>query len=320
MDRVLITGATGFVGSHLIEHLLSEDDLEVYGTKRRRSDTDHVQHVEDQVIWAETDITDSHSVRTTVAEVEPDAIFHLAAQSFVPTSWRAPQETFQTNAIGTVNLLEGLRVADVDARVQLAGSSEEYGLVKPDEVPITEDNPLRPQSPYGVSKVSADLFAQQYHSSYGIETVVTRGFNHTGPRRGETFVVSDWSKQIAEIELGRRDPVIEVGNLEPKRDFSDVRDIVRGYRLAVEACEAGEVYNICSEEAVSIKEILDMLLSSTEEEIDVEQDPAKLRPSDVPLLLGDCSKFREETGWEREIPFEQTLQDTLDYWRERLAG
>jgi len=318
MKKVLITGATGFVGSHLIDFLLENEEVEIFGTRRRRSDMSLVQHVKDRVNWIEVDITDAHSVRWAVKEVQPDIVFHLAAQSFVPTSWKAPQETFITNALGTVNLLEALRDQELDARIQIAGSSEEYGFVRPEEVPITEKNPLRPQSPYGVSKVAADLFGQQYHRSYGMDIIITRAFNHTGPRRGEVFVVSNFSKQIAEAEAGLREPVMYVGNLEAKRDFTDVRDMVRAYWLAVQKGEAGEVYNICSGKAISIGELLDKLLAMSKKEIEVRQDPNRRRPSDVPLLLGDATKFKKMTNWKPVIPLEKTLQDTLNYWRDRV--
>jgi|Deesub1362A_J573_1020465.scaffolds.fasta_scaffold02967_3 GDP-4-dehydro-6-deoxy-D-mannose reductase len=319
--RVLITGATGFVGSHLIEFLLKEGIQSVYGAKRRRSDMSFVEHLRDKLEWVEMDVTDAHNVLAVVKEIKPTHIFHLAAQSFVPTSWKAPQETFMTNAIGTVNVLEAVRTVGIDAKIHIAGSSEEYGYVRLEELPITESNPLRPLSPYGVSKVAADLFGQQYHRSFGLHVVITRAFNHTGPRRGEMFVTSSFSKQIVEIEMGLRDPIIYVGNLEAKRDFTDVRDVVRAYWLALEKCNPGEVYNICSGKAISMRDLLEKLLVLSEvRDIKIERDPTRMRPSDVPLLLGDYSKFNRETGWEPEIPFEKTLKDILEYWRQKLVG
>lgn len=317
--KVLITGATGFVGSHLIDFLLTEGDISIFGARRRRSDMELVNHVKDKVQWVEIDVADPHNVDAVIKEVQPDYIFHLAAQSFIPTSWKAPLETFTTNAIGTLNMLEALKNLEMNTKIQIAGSSEEYGLVKPEETPITENNLFKPQSPYGVSKVAADLLGRQYHRSYGLHVVVTRAFNHTGPRRGEMFVVSDFSKQIAEIEKGLREPVIYVGDLETKRDFLDVRDIVRAYWLALEEGEAGEVYNICSGETIRMKEVLFALLALSSAKITVKQDPSKLRPSDVPLLQGDCSKFKSQTGWEPKIPFEKTLRDTLEYWRQKVT-
>ena len=246
--------------------------------------------------------------------MEPDAIFHLAAQSFVHTSFHAPQETLSTNITGTVNLLEAVRSCGSSPVIQIAGSSEEYGLVLPDEVPIKETNPLRPLSPYGVSKVAEDMLAYQYHKSYGLKTVITRAFNHEGPRRGEVFSTSNFAKQVAEIEKGAA-PIMYVGNLEAKRDFTDVRDIVRAYSLAVEKCDYGEAYNICSGTAWKIGDMLKLLLSMSTKKIEVRQDSSRMRPSDVQILLGDYSKFHQKTGWSPQISFEQTMKDLLEYWR-----
>lgn len=316
--RVLITGITGFVGSHLAEFALARGDVEVFGTVRWRSRMENIEHMVDQVHLVECDLRDAAAVRNTLNEVRPDYIFHLAAQSYVPISWKAPEETLTTNIISELHLLEAMRELGLDARIQVAGSSEEYGLVHEEEAPITEENPLRPLSPYAVSKVAQDLLAYQYHRSYGLYTVRTRAFNHTGPRRGHVFVTSDWSRQIALIEKGKKEPVIEVGNLEARRDFSDVRDIVRAYWLALEKGESGEVYNIGSGKAITIRELLDLLLSMTEADIKVRQDPQRMRPSDVMLLVTDYSKFNRATGWEPQIPFEKTARDLLDYWRERV--
>ena len=317
MRRVLITGVTGFAGSHLADYLLTRDDCQVFGIHRWRSRTENIEHFRDRVTLLECDLRDAFSTRDTLERVRPDYIFHLAAQSFVPASWTAPTESLITNVVGQVNVFEAVRKLGLDCRIQVACSSEEYGLVLPDELPIRETNPLRPLSPYAVSKVGQDMLAYQYWMSWKLDSVRTRGFNHEGPRRGPVFVASDFARQIADIEKGRRPPVLSVGNLEAKRDFSDVRDIVRAYWLALEKCRPGEVYNICSGRAWQIREVLDLLLGMTRVKIDVRQDPARLRPSDVPVLLGDASKFRAETGWQPTIPFEQTLRDMLEYWRAR---
>src|SRR3989344_4952752 len=216
LRTVLITGISGFVGSHLAEYLLSKN-FEVHGTIRWRSRLDNINDIKDKLKLIETDMRDAHSVARLIKESEPDYIFHLAAQSFVPTSWHAPQDTVTKNVIGTINLLEAVRSAGKDTKIQLAGSSEEYGLVHPNETPIKETNPLRPMSPYGVSKVAEDMLGFQYFKTYGMKIVVTRAFNHTGPRRGDVFVTSNFSKQIAEIEKGIKEPVISVGNLEAQR-------------------------------------------------------------------------------------------------------
>jgi GDP-4-dehydro-6-deoxy-D-mannose reductase len=243
--RALITGITGFAGSHLADYLLAEQpEVEIFGIRRWRSRMENLEHLGGKVVLHECDLRDAAAVHRTMAEVRPDVVFHLAAQSYVPASWTAPSETLTTNLIGQTNLFEAVRTLNLDPVLQIAGSSEEYGLVLPDEVPIRESNPLRPLSPYAVSKVAQDLLAYQYFKSYGLRTVRTRGFNHTGPRRGEVFVTSNFAKQIASIEAGLQAPVIRVGNLSAQRDFTDVRDIVRGYWLAVSKGKAGEVYNL----------------------------------------------------------------------------
>jgi len=319
--KILITGITGFVGSHLAEYCLSlEQQVEVIGTCRWRSRRENIEHIEDAIDLYECDLRDASSVKTLLADIQPERIFHLAAQSYVPSSWNSPGETITTNAIGQLNIFEAMRGINSTASIQIAGSSEEYGLVHPDEAPITEENPLRPLSPYAVSKVAQDMLAYQYFQSYGLKVVRTRAFNHTGPRRGDVFVTSNFAKQIAEIEAEQRPPVIHVGDLTPQRDFTDVRDIVRAYWLSLEHCSLGEVYNVASGKAYRIKEVLKILLDNSGQDIEVVEDPERLRPSDVPLLLGDNSRFCKATGWSPEIPFEQTAKDLLDYWRERTPA
>jgi GDP-4-dehydro-6-deoxy-D-mannose reductase len=318
--RVLITGITGFVGSHLAEYILANHpEVELFGIRRWRSRVENVEHLLEKIQILECNLVDASSVKALIADVRPDRIFHLAAQSFVPSSWNAPAESITTNIIGQLNIFEALRDSKLfDTWVQIACSSEEYGMVYPDEIPIRETNPLRPLSPYAVSKVGQDVLAYQYYMSYGIKAVRTRGFNHTGPRRGEVFVCSNFSKQVVEVEKKKRPPQILVGNLEAKRDFTDVRDMVRAYWLSTESCEPGEVYNICSGTTLSIRELLNLVLSNSNVEIEIKQDASRLRPSDVPLLLGDYSKFHQATGWKPTIPFRQTLSDIMDYWRERI--
>src|SRR3989339_47493 len=315
MMKALITGITGFVGSHLAEYLLERGNIEVCGIERWRSKTDNIKHIEKKIRIIECDIRDYVSVEKTIKEIKPDKIFHLAAQSFVPTSWNAPQETLTTNIIGQLNIFESVRSAGINPEIQLACSSEEYGMVLENEVPIKETNPLRPLSPYAVSKVGQDYLGYQYHQSYGIKAIRTRAFNHTGPRRGDVFVTSNFAKQIAEIEKNKKEPVIKVGNLEAKHDFTDVRDMVKAYWVSTEKCTPGDVYNICSGKAWTIQSVLDMLLSFSKVKVTVKQDPARMRPSDVLVLLGDNTKFCKQTGWKPEIPIEKTLKDLLDYWR-----
>ncbi len=317
--KALITGITGFVGSHLAEFLLSRD-YEVFGTVRWRSKRDNIAHLEAEklVTLIETDIKDPLSVRAAITKSQPDEIYHLAAQSFVPASWSAPAETLDTNIQGQLNILEAVREVIPGARVHVVGSSEEYGLVHPDEIPMTEDQPLRPLSPYGVSKVAQDLLGWQYSQSYGLNVIRTRAFNHTGPRRGEVFVTSNFSRQLAEIAKGKRQPVMKVGNLEAKRDFSDVRDVVQAYHLVVTKGKSGDVYNICSGKGRAIQSVLDTLLEISGLDVSIEQDPKRMRPSDVMVLEGSAEKIKNAVGWEPTIPFEQTMHDLYEFWLERV--
>ena len=316
--KVLVTGVTGFAGSHLVDFILAKKPgTEITGIQRWRSRTENIEHFSDKIRLVECDLRDASSVRDVLDAERPEWIFHLAAQSFVPTSWTAPTESLVTNIIGQLNIFEAVKKLGIKPRIQLACSSEEYGLVLEDELPIRETNPLRPLSPYAVSKVGQDMLGYQYWMSFRIPVVRTRGFNHEGPRRGPVFVCSDFAKQIADIEKGRRPPVVRVGNLDARRDFTDVRDVVRAYWLALEKGEPGEVYNIASGKCWTIRAMLDFLLGQSTAKIKVESDPARMRPSDVPVLLGDATKFRDRTGWVPEIPFEQTMTDLLAYWRER---
>ena len=312
----LITGITGFVGSHLAEYLLSKG-LEVCGTVRSASSLDNLSHIARELRLFVADLTVARSVEKAVKESKPDYIFHLASASSVFQSWQSPLEVMKTNVIGTVHLFEAIRKAGIDPRVHIAGSSEEYGMIYPEELPVREANPLRPLSPYAVSKVAQDRLAYQYYKSYGLRAVVTRAFNTTGPGRPPIYVASNFARQIAEIERGKK-PVIHVGNLDAQRDFSDVRDIIRAYWLVVEKGEPGEVYNICSEKARTIQEVLDLLLSITDRNIKIQPNPSRMRPSDIEVIRGDCTKFRQQTGWKAEIPLEKTMADLLDYWRQRV--
>ncbi|MGB2853542.1 MAG: GDP-mannose 4,6-dehydratase [Dehalococcoidia bacterium] len=338
--RVLITGVTGMAGSHLAEYLLNIEGLEIYGTYRWRSRVDNLDDLRkagkvniitggfesmlhertdsSKLNLIEADITDSFSMKWVIGAVKPERIFHLAAQSYVHASWGAPAETLHTNIVGEVNLLEAVRSAGIDPIIHIAGSSEEYGLVLPHELPVKETNPLRPLSPYGVSKATQEMIAYQYFMSYGLKTVITRAFNHEGPRRGEVFVTSNLAKQIVEVEKGLKPPVLYVGDLSSVRDWSDVRDVIKAYWLVTEMGTPGEVYNIGSGVGREVREMLDMLLGMSNVDIEVEVDHARLRPSDVKVLICDTTRFRKLTGWKPQIPFDKTLRDLLDYWRERV--
>jgi GDP-mannose 4,6-dehydratase len=319
--RALITGITGFVGSHLAEYILANHaDCEVAGLLRWRSPKDNIHEVIDKVELRYGDLLDMPSLISLLDELRPRFIFHLAAQSYVDFSFIAPVNTVQTNVTGTCNLLEAVKQLKVkdgyDPVIHICSSSEVYGQVRPDEVPITEDNPLRPASPYAVSKVGEDMLAFQYWTSWGVKTIRSRMFTHTGPRRGEVFVVSNFAKQVAMIEAGIKEPVVRVGNLDSVRTFSDVRDAVRAYWLLVNKCEPGEVYNIGGNETMNIGQMLDMLIEmSSRDDIRVEVDKARLRPSDVTLQIPSIDKFVKATGWQPEIKFRKTLEDTLEHWR-----
>ncbi len=316
MTRVLITGITGMAGSHLAEYIIHhQPQAQVFGVKRWRSPLSNVSHIEKQLTLIDCDLTDSSGTLDLIKNVKPDLVFHLAAQSYVPDSWKNPQSTIGDNVLMQLNVFEAIRHLELDPIVQVALSSEEYGRVLPNELPITEKNPFRPLSPYAVSKVAQDMLAYQYYESYGLKVIRTRTFNHEGPRRGDVFVTSNFAKQIAEIEAGLQEPVVRVGNLDAQRDWTDVRDVVRAYWLSVHHCKAGEDYVIASGKTRTIKEMLSYLLSLTKTKIEVTVDPARLRPSDVFVLQGDPTKFREATGWKLEYSFEQMMSDLLDYWR-----
>lgn len=315
--KALITGITGFVGSYLAEYLL-DNGFEVFGTTRPRSRSENIEHIVNKLNLIEAELSDPVATDSIFDFVEPDYIFHLAAQSFVPTSWKSPTDTITNNVVSQINLFESIRKRNISPRVQIAGSSEEYGLVYPNELPISEDNPLRPLSPYAVSKISQDLMAFQYFRSYGLDVVRTRAFNHEGPRRGEIFVTSNFARQLALIEAGKQLPVIKVGNLKAQRDFSDVRDIVVAYKLALDAGESGEVYNLCSEKAVAIEDMLNILIKLSGQKVSIEEDPSRMRPSDVMILKGSSKKFKILTNWQPKYTLEQTLSDLLQYWRKRV--
>jgi GDP-4-dehydro-6-deoxy-D-mannose reductase len=315
--RALITGVCGFAGSHLAEYLLAHTDCEVCGTDIS-SDSRNIAHVRDRIDVIVGDMSDASVAADVLSQAQPDYVFHLAAQAFVPLSWSDPWDTIANNIRAQLNILQALVTSGARPRVLVVGSADEYGMISPSELPITEDAPLRPYSPYAVSKIAQDMLGYQYHASHGLPIVRVRPFNHIGVRQSPSFVTSDFARQIAEIEQGRREPRMLVGNLTAKRDFTDVRDMVRAYSLALERGEEGQVYNLGAERAHSIQEVLDILLEMSEAEIEVAQDPARLRPTDVPIVISDCSRFRERTGWRATVSLRDSLQDILDYWRESV--
>lgn len=323
--KVLITGITGFVGSHLCDYLIANHPhVKIYGLVRWRSPLDNIKHCLKHINLVYGDLTDAHSLNSIISEVKPERIWHLAAQSYVVYSFDAPAATLDSNCIGTCNLFEAiksekLRDSSYDPLIHCCSSSECYGQVKPDEIPIKEDNPFRPASPYAVSKVCEDMLALQYYLSWGLKTIRTRMFTHSGARRGHVFAESNFAMQIARIEKGIQPPVVNVGNLDSVRTFADVRDTVRAYWLLLEKCRPGEVYNIGGLRTMTIGEMLQILISmSTIRNIEVQVDPSRLRPSDVTLQIPCIDKFVSETGWQPQISLEETLSDLLEYWRSKV--
>ena len=319
--RVLITGITGFVGAHLSEHLLSaRPDAELFGLRRWSSSSDDVATLTHVARLIDGDVLDAPSLLRALQAARPDVIFHLAASSSVASSWDTPTEMFQVNVLGTLHLLEAMRQLDLDATIVVACSAESYGQVAAADLPLGEEQPFHPVSPYAVSKAAVDMLAFQYFQTFRLRTVRLRLFNHCGPRQSDRFVVSALARQLAEIEAGRRPPELQVGNLEAVRDFVDVRDIARAYVGAAAKAQPGEAYNVATGTGRSIREVVDRLMALTESVVGVTFDAGRLRPSDISALVGDSTRFRQATGWEPSIPFEQTLLDTLSYWRRRVRA
>jgi GDP-4-dehydro-6-deoxy-D-mannose reductase len=313
--RVLVTGAAGFVGTHLRAFLRGEA-AEVFGM-----DLPGIPLSSEAGGTAiAADMNDPEAARRVIDQVAPERIVHLAGQPSVHRSWAEPGETLRTNVLGIVNLLDAARQRGLRPAVLVVGSAEEYGLVDPSQMPLAETTPLRPNSPYAVSKVAQAALARLYGPAGGMKIVLARTFPHTGPGRGGIFAESSFARQIAEIEAGLRPPVLEVGNLEAVRDFTDVRDVVRAYWALLDCGAPGDAYNVCRGRGWSIREMLAMLLARSREEVAVRVDPGRLRPSDIPVLVGDPSKLRAATGWEARIPLERTLTDLLDDWRGRIGG
>lgn len=334
--KALITGITGMVGSHLADFLLENTDWEVYGVCRWRSPLDNVNHLlerankKDRLHFEYADINDQISLINVVRAICPDYVFHLAAQSYPQTSFTAPIDTLNTNILGTCRLMEALHaemVLDVNYKpvIHICASSEVFGKIPADKKPETgihEECPFHPASPYAISKVGTDLLGRYYAEAYGMTVMTTRMFTHTGPRRGDVFHESTFAKQIAMIERGMIPPVVHVGNLQSLRTYADVRDAVRAYYMLVTKNPvAGAYYNIGGNYTCEVGETLQTLISysTMKDKIKVETDPSRLRPIDADLQVPDCRKFKEHTGWEPEIPFETTMHDLLDYWRERLS-
>jgi GDP-4-dehydro-6-deoxy-D-mannose reductase len=310
--RVLITGATGFLGSYLARFLVERRD-EVHGTRHGHGASMNPGLLQGTNL-IKCDVTDSAGLDSVIDAIRPERIYHLAAQSLPTVSWHNPALTIQTNVIGTVNLFQSVIKQKLETRVLVACSSAEYGFVSEEEVPITEDHALKPLHPYGVSKVAQDLLAYQYFINYGVPSVRIRIFNTTGPGKTDD-VCSDFARKITQIENGASSSIIKVGNLNARRDITDVRDNIRGLYMTMEKGEAGEVYNLCSGQAHRIGDLLTMMIGLTSRHIDIEVDRKLLRPSDEPIIMGDNTKILRQTGWKLGIPLQQTLEDILNYWR-----
>jgi len=315
--RVFITGVSGFAGSHLAEKLISVG-ADVYGMVRRHSVPEYrnISHIINKMTLVEGNLTDIDSIFTAFQEIEPEVVFHLGAQSFVVTSFRCPIETYDTNMLGTANILEASRKVDHSIKsVQLACSSEEYGLVYPNEVPIKETNPLRPQSPYAVSKVATELMGQVHHKSYGTPVKITRTFNHTGPRRGLQFVTSIVCRQIAKA-LVRGTKEVTIGYPYAIRDFTDVRDIVQGYLLSADKAKNGEPYNLGHGKGTSIENLIKIAAKVANVDVTIKIDESRFRPAEVEILICDYSKANKEFGYRPRIPLTKALLDNIQYFKD----
>jgi GDP-mannose 4,6-dehydratase len=328
MKKALITGITGMVGSHMADYLLENTDLEIYGMCRWRSPLSNIENLldrvnkKDRVHLVYGDLRDYISIQDVMEKSKPDYIFHLAAQSYPGTSFESPLDTFETNIQGTARVLEAVRKSsDLNPVIHVCASSEVFGRVTKEKLPIDEECTFHPASPYAISKVGTDLVGRYYAEAYDMTVMTTRMFTHTGPRRGDVFAESTFAKQIAMIEKGLIEPVIKVGNLDSLRTFADVRDAVRAYYMLVTQDPiGGEYYNIGGTYSCTIGEMLNYLmsLSPAKGKIKIETDPDRIRPIDADLQVPNTAKFSAHTGWQPEISFEKTMEDLLEYWRERV--
>lgn len=318
--RALVTGVSGFVGGHLVEHLLDAGDV-VVGLSSRGAWPPELASLGRQVRNEACDLAhvEPNELAETLRRKQPEAIYHLAAQANPSASLDDPRGTWNVNLGGTLTLLEAVRASGLAPRIVLVGTGVSYGNPSPEHLPVSEDCPLRPNNPYAASKAAADILGIQHHLTHGTHTIMARPFNHAGPRQSDLYALSSFARQVAEVEAGIR-PGLEVGNLDVVRDFTDVRDIVRAYRLLIERGTPGEVYNIGTGRDVSLAAMLEILRSLAQVPVEVRVDPARVRPVDQPRLLADASKLHAATGWEPLHTIEQTLSDMLDYWRKIVRG
>lgn len=311
--KALIIGGNGFVGKHLVKHLKNDKHWDVYITKRGQNPINTKVDGEFNL-----DILNKEEIKEVIKKVSPDYVFHLAAQSSVAVSWENPLLTVDVNIKGTINLLDAIRECEVSPRILIIGSGEEYGYILPDEIPIPENNLLRPGNIYAATKVAQNMISKVYTDAYKMDIVLVRAFNHIGPGQSPLFVVSDFCKQIVEIKKGIRKNIIKVGNLSAKRDFTDVRDVVKAYSLLIEKGKKGETYNVGSNKAIAIQDILNKIIKISGIEVKVIIDSEKLRPVDVPVIEADTRKIKSDIGWEKEIDIDKTIKDTITYWENNL--
>jgi len=319
--NVLITGITGFAGSHLMDHILQNTDYKVFGLKRINSSLKNVQHALDKIHLIDGDLLDETSLINALNIAKPDQIYHLGALSWVTPSWNMPAVYMQTNAIGTINLFEAMRITNCKARVLTSATPEEFGDVPADMIPITETTRIHPINPYAASKAAQDMVCMTYYASYKMDIVRTRAFNHEGPRRNVHGAIASFAYQIACIEAGLQEPVIKVGNLSATRNFTDIRDTVNAYFLAMEKGEAGELYLIGTDQIYTMEELLHKLInhSPAKDKIKIEVDPARVRPTELMTFIGNYSKFKSQTGWNIRYKIDETLETVLNYWRNEVA-
>jgi GDP-4-dehydro-6-deoxy-D-mannose reductase len=315
--HAFITGIAGFAGSFLAEELL-RSNYTVTGSILEHESTENIEHLADRIWLEQLDVLDSHTCRSLLERLKPDYVFHLAAIASVGKSFDLERLTFRVNFHGTLNMLEAARQARSLKKFLFVGSADAYGIFKPENKTLSEGQPLNPISPYGIGKAAAEYAVRYYYRQYELPVVTARSFNHSGPRQTEHFVIPAFARQIVAIEMRAQEPILRVGDLSTRRDFSDVRDIVRGYRLIAEKGQTGEVYQLCSGRAVSIRKVLDTLVGKSSQKIKVETDPARLRKSDIPVLRGSNRKAASEVGFKNDFRLSDTLADTLNYWRERL--
>lgn len=315
MKKILITGITGFAGQYLAEELLSLSDIELHGTYHSEEGLTRLGELQRKIILHKADLTQEEEVKRVISDATPDVVYNLAAQTSPSESIKDPAKTLTVNLLSELYLFQAIKQIVPASRVLAVASGDIYGAVDLSDLPVDEDTPLRPANPYAVSKITQDFLALEFYISDKLSVIRARPFNHFGPRQQAKFVVPMFAKQIAEIEKGKQAPIMKVGNLKARKDFTDVRDIVRAYRLLGEKGEPGEVYNIGSGKSVEIQEILDLLLSLSEKKIAVEIDKELYRPIDTPDIYCDSTKLNNLTGWKPEIPLETTLKDTLDYFR-----